>query len=676
MVPVYGESEFLVRCIKSILKFTPIEIPILICDDASPGRSTKDFLRVKGIPVDKIKFIRREVNLGFLGNCNLFFSEATNTNVILVNSDVIVSVGWFDALIDPIEKYSNVATVTAMTNSGSIATVKLGLEELPELDEKELESLNSGIHSSPQPKNAEIPVGVGHCMLITAQALGILGCFDDIFAPGYGEEADFSVRAGHYGMQHYLANTVVTHFGSKTFGEKSNILKISHDKLLNQKHPGYLEYVQNFNLEDSQVESMFLNVLTKYRGLRILFDARLMSTEGTGTSRLILQSLIALSLLEGIKITVLLQESSVDFWKSQFSSKIELTTKPAIVDKGYTFDVVYGPSQVSNGDTISEYKFWGRRVAILQLDFIAYDNWKYFASVKSHSFYRNAIERTYDEVDAILYISKYIQTKADRIFDRKCQNDQVIYCGVDHFAEVSKIAFEPNRILVIGAGFAHKNQMYAVKLFDLLRVRMPNVKLVFVGPKPTFGYDEEFWTIISNLPSDASIEYHSWLSDDQLKEEISKSQIVLYPTTSEGFGFIPFEAVKLERASIFNLNSSLSEFFQGIPHKLVFSPNKDAETIFEILTNKEEYKRQLNFIRQSGTNFTWEQVAITLHTVLQNTILSRRLTRVVKPNPEIEFEEKFNFLTFVGSQRLVLILFPHFSNRRNKLIAFVKKRIL
>jgi GT2 family glycosyltransferase len=677
MVPVYGESEYLLRCIKSILKFTPDEILVYICDDASPLRSTEEFLETEGIPTEKIVFIRREVNLGFLENCNLFFSEVRENNIVLVNSDVLVSSGWLESLMKPIEMYSNVATVTAMTNSGSIATVKLGAEELAELDEESLEILNVRLNSSVYPINAEIPVGVGHCILFSAKALAIVGMFDPIFSPGYGEEVDFSIRATQYGFQHYLANTVVTHFGSKTFGEKSTILKDMHNKILEGKHPTYLELVSSLNVENSQIEAMFLNVFIKLRGLKLLIDARLMHPQATGTSRLIENTIFALSELGNIQVTVLLYQHSLDYWRDKLPQTVELVSKSLIRNSGQIFDVVYSPSQISDETTISEYRFWARRIVILQLDLISFDNWKYFSSFYSHQAYKKAILRTYAESDAILYISRYVKGRAERIFDRSRENDKVIYCGVDHFPVVSHEEFQTNRILVIGAGFAHKNQMYAIKLFDLLKKDLPDVKIVFVGPKPNFGYEQDFLNLVRDNASNHSIEFHDWLPDDELKNQMIKAQLVLYPSTSEGFGFIPFEAVKMKRASIFNLNTSLKELFGEVPSKLVYSPVKDAETIFKLLSDEKSYDSQVNYIDKVSQNYTWKGVGITLEDTFNKVALVKRLnTYRLGIGKDIKFDWRYHFLRDIGSQKFVLMVFPFNSRRRIYLVSKLMKRFL
>jgi glycosyltransferase involved in cell wall biosynthesis len=351
-------------------------------------------------------------------------------------------------------------------------------------------------------------------------------------------------------------------------------------------------------------------------------------------------------------------------------------TQSNLKDQRSIFDVVYSPSQISEETTLDEYKFWGRRVVIQQLDFIAYDNWKYFPTVGSHNLYKNAINRTYDQADAIIYISNYVSLRAQEIFTRISNSDNVVYCGTDHFLKTIPTDFEDKRILVIGAGFAHKNQMYAVQLFNALRERLENTKLVFVGPKPTFGFDAEFWEFLEKGSSDRSIEYHKWLSDEDLKTQIQRSHIVLYPTTSEGFGFIPFEAAKMNRATLFQLNTSLRDFFESVPCKLVYSLEADVETLNNLLTNEELYKSQYEFIDEIGKKFSWNQIGDSLDDVFHKVVLTRRFSSNSDGNFSQIADLRFYILKYLGSRKVILLIFPIFSKRRSKLVSVIKKKFI
>lgn len=675
MIPVYGESDELIQCINSVILYTPPDVKIYICDDASPDRPTEEFLKSKGLLTSNIIFHRREFNLGFLGNCNEFFKYVSDTNVILVNSDVTVSVGWFQAMMQPLTTRTNVATVTAMTNSGSIASVVLGKEALPELTENQLFELNERITLNEQPENARIPVGVGHCILITSEALEIVGYFDTIFNPGYGEEVDFCIRATKYGFVNYLANTVVLHAGSVTFGKKSIQLRENHDLLLNKKHPGYLDLIKNFTPEQSPVESMFLNVFTKLRGLRVLIDARMMNPEFTGTSRLIFNTILNLQSFKNTEVSVLVHSTHLEFWRTQFALEINLVETSTIANEGLVFDIAYSPTQISFEETMQELKFWGRRVVVLQLDLIAFYNWQYFPTIGAYTTYQNAIKTTFREADSVLYISKYIKELAQSQFTRNRPLDDVVFCGVDHFQQELNPVPSTYSILVLGAGFAHKNLNYAFELVKSVRTTLPDVKLVFVGPKPTFGSDEDFYKN-SDVKQNEWVNIHSWLSDQELLEQIRKTSVVLYPSLSEGFGFIPFEAAKLGKASLFSKTTSIAEFFSDSPAFLTFSLDADRTTLLSLLTDADLYEKQVKYVNSVGEEYSWARVTEKLDNVFRGLILRERYVQSGSVGNSISIGTLFDFFRYLGTRKAALMLFPPFSKRRNIGIQILRKIFL
>ena len=71
---------------------------------------------------------------------------------------------------------------------------------------------------------------------------------------------------------------------------------------------------------------------------------------------------------------------------------------------------------------------------------------------------------------------------------------------------------------------------------------------------------------------------------------------------------------------------------------------------------------------------SWDQVGDSLEEVFQTVVLSKRyFSHSVRDIVEIT-DFKFYLLKYLGSRRIILILFPYFSNRRTKLISMIKER--
>ena len=69
-VPVYGAHDLFKRCIASIVRHTPTDVPLLIADDADPDPGARDWLRrlATGEFAHTIHWLRQAANRGFPGN--------------------------------------------------------------------------------------------------------------------------------------------------------------------------------------------------------------------------------------------------------------------------------------------------------------------------------------------------------------------------------------------------------------------------------------------------------------------------------------------------------------------------------------------------------------------------------------------------------------------------------
>ena len=125
IVPIYNAYEFTEECIKSVIKNTDLTVHTLVLiNDKSPDEKILPMLlKYKNENTDKkIVVLDNEQNMGFVKTVNKGMQYSEN-DVILLNSDTEVTEGW----TEKIQKcaYSNeyIATVTPLTNNGTIASV-------------------------------------------------------------------------------------------------------------------------------------------------------------------------------------------------------------------------------------------------------------------------------------------------------------------------------------------------------------------------------------------------------------------------------------------------------------------------------------------------------------------------------------------------------------------------
>ena len=72
----------------------------MVADNAS----TDDSLEVLRTEFPEIKIVRNDKNYGFAGGYNQALKQVEADNYILLNSDVEVSQGWIEPLIDALQK--------------------------------------------------------------------------------------------------------------------------------------------------------------------------------------------------------------------------------------------------------------------------------------------------------------------------------------------------------------------------------------------------------------------------------------------------------------------------------------------------------------------------------------------------------------------------------------------
>jgi len=248
VVPVYGGLAETLACFESIERHTvstdrrPVEV--VVVDDASPDAALRDACTAwtatprSTLPVS---LRRRAENGGFVAAVNDGIDGAAG-DVVLLNADTVVTAGWLDRLCDAAASRPDVATVTPLTNEGSIVTVPdeviaaFGLSG----PDPAIDACAAFVADQWIGTRAELITGVGFCLLITQAALDLVGVMDTHFSPGYGEEVDFCLRASANGLVHLVASDVfVFHHGSVSFGDVASEAAREGSARLHERYPGF-----------------------------------------------------------------------------------------------------------------------------------------------------------------------------------------------------------------------------------------------------------------------------------------------------------------------------------------------------------------------------------------------------------------------------------------------------
>ncbi len=217
VVPVYGAVDYLEQCLGALAATTahhPVSVAII--DDATPDPAAAARIAQLAEKWPGAQFIRHDHNRGFPATANEGMAlRPPGSDVVLLNSDAVVTHHWLAKLGEAAWSRPGVATVTPLSNWAADLSVPCSLR-LADLCSQFLESrpLGSGR------LYPEVPSGVGFCLYIRREALMSVGALDEAFGVGYGEEVDFCRRAHAQGFLNLLDDrTFVYHHGHRSMDE-------------------------------------------------------------------------------------------------------------------------------------------------------------------------------------------------------------------------------------------------------------------------------------------------------------------------------------------------------------------------------------------------------------------------------------------------------------------------
>lgn len=279
ILPIYKGIEDTKNCLDSIyleiLKTSCCRL--ILINDASPEKSMKRILReyAASFPIEKIKLIENEVNLGFVKTVNKGFQNTRkDADVLLLNSDTIATKGFLQELQKDAYSKEKVGTVTPFSNNATICSFPNFCEENSLLKNFSLEEINR-IWKRNRLECIPAPTGVGFCMYITRECLDKVGYLNEKeFKRGYGEENDFCQRAIKLGFSNLISpNLFVFHKGSVSFDKEKNALIEQALKTIDRLHPNYHADVSLFCRNDPvkpQREERILDLLLQSKLKKII----------------------------------------------------------------------------------------------------------------------------------------------------------------------------------------------------------------------------------------------------------------------------------------------------------------------------------------------------------------------------------------------------------------------
>lgn len=188
----YNTLGYLKKCLSSIKEYTKLPYRIIVVDNGSTDGS-KNYLK----NYSDIRVISNKSNRGYGQACNQGILAGNSQYIVLLNSDIEVTSGWLEPLVE-LAKEEDVAVVgPKMVNENNLivgAGVTSVKDDFKPRGWKEPDG--QGVYNT---QEDVISVG-GACYLIKRELLPILSLFDEGYF-FYFEETDYSLRVREKGYR-------------------------------------------------------------------------------------------------------------------------------------------------------------------------------------------------------------------------------------------------------------------------------------------------------------------------------------------------------------------------------------------------------------------------------------------------------------------------------------------
>lgn len=246
IIPIFNAYYDVKRCIESVLKYTKLKFQLILIDDNSDDPRISQLLD-NFSSFSNIKVVYNNVNKGFTKSINSVINS-TDNDVILLNSDTIVTPRWIQKMIISAYFDDKIATITPLSNAADISVPVLNQNNgIPYF--LDINSMSLLIGNISKQGNIVSPFGNNFCMFIKREVLDDIGILDEKnFDRGFGEDKDFTVRARNNGWKNMYNDSIfIYHENNASFSFDESInLKNCHDIILLDKYPNIYDDWDNF----------------------------------------------------------------------------------------------------------------------------------------------------------------------------------------------------------------------------------------------------------------------------------------------------------------------------------------------------------------------------------------------------------------------------------------------
>lgn len=559
-------------------------------------------------------------------------------HILVLQSTALVPSGGLDAAVALLGRDLSVATVSFLSNAAGPLSFPYRnhpvYHQVEGLDEQGITHL---LRAAPALLPAPIAVAAGPAVLLSSYARSAVGPV--LESPDVGSPAviaDFSLRGRRRGFVDMLdPSTFCTH-SVDDLTEAARVDSSPEDlRWLVERHPflpSLLEHDRS--ARDTPLGMVHAAARAKVLGVRVLIDGSCLGTRALGTqvqTIALIDSLARRSDVE--RVAVCLTTDIPKYAESTLHhAKVDARrVDPADLSSFGTVDVAHRPYQPDGPLDLRPWRAVASRVVVTVLDLIAYRVGSYHAAPARWFEYRRGIAEATTGADAVIVPTYDVERQmalerlpvgSGRLF--------VVPIGTNHLGanpsaklpdHLLERGFAARRfLLVLGANYAHKNRDGALATLSELCRRGHDLSLVLAGPAVPFG--SSLVSEASRWPDDERVFILPDVTSEERNWLLRHAEVVLYPTSAEGFGLVPYEAARLGTPTVFVPAGPLAELAGSLPVVAAdWSAGALADATEALLCDPALSGAQIRHLVAAGEDYSWDACAARLVEVY-NTVLA------------------------------------------------------
>ena len=205
----------------------------------------------------------------------------------------------------------------------------------------------------------------------------------------------------------------------------------------------------------------------------------------------------------------------------------------------------------------------------------------------------------------IITISDYVKKEILKkyvFFNRK--KFHTIYNAVMICENKGKRIISQKYILYVSTLYKYKNVITLLKAFFLIKDEIEH-KLIIIGKSPDQSWEKEAFPFIKQNKLDNRIIHISEsVSDEALANYYANADLLVHPSTKEGFGFTPIEAAIHKIPVITNKDTALYETTKGLLN--YYTPSTDEKELAEVMKKVLRHPQRMKELEKISDIFKTE----------------------------------------------------------------------